>query len=71
MTLDEFKKQGNFSDEDIAKLIHVTRSTINRWRHGHVRKWPKYIVEQGLDMIALRLQLAAKNLTIDEIMRGS
>jgi len=71
MTLDEFKKQGNFSDEDIAKLIHVTRSTINRWRNGHVRKWPKYIVEQGLDMIALRLQLAAKNLTIDEIMRGS
>ena len=60
MTLDEFKKQGKFTDDQIAKLTRLSRGTINRWRNGHVKRWPKYLAECGLNDITRKLHAAAK-----------
>jgi len=60
MTLNEFKRQGNFTDEQIGKLIDQRRETVSRWRNGKVKNWPEYIVGKGLEMIMLDLHYAAK-----------
>lgn len=62
--LTDFREREGLSQDDLAKLIGVTRETVTRWENGSRKpdeeRLPKIAKETGIQPGTLRPDLAAR-----------
>jgi transcriptional regulator with XRE-family HTH domain len=68
--LKDFREREGLSQDDLAKLIGVTRETITRWENGSRKpdeeRLPKIAKETGIQPSTLRPDLAARAVMFSE-----
>lgn len=69
--LTDFREREGLSQDDLAKLIGVSRETITRWENGARKpdenRLPKIAKETGIQPSILRPDLAARAAMFSEV----